>query len=58
VLNAAPEEIAFHLPKLPEYSRWQQVLNTTELKQDSVEFASGAQTTAPPRTVLAFSGVR
>ena len=58
VLNAAPEEIAFHLPKLPEYSRWQQVLSTAELKQASVDFASGAETKAPPRTVLAFSGVR
>jgi glycogen operon protein len=56
VLNAAPEEIAFHLPKLPEYTRWQQVLNTTELKQASSEFAAGAAATAPPRTVLAFAG--
>ena len=30
VLNAAPEEIAFKLPKMPEYKNWQQVLNTTE----------------------------
>src|SRR5437868_8953094 len=41
VLNAAPEEIAFHLPKLPEYARWQQVLNTVDLKQTSAEFDSG-----------------
>ena len=56
VLNAAPEEIAFHLPKMPEYARWQQVLNTVELTQTSAEFASGAETKAPPRTVLAFAG--
>jgi len=56
VLNAAPQEIAFHLPKLPEYARWQQVLNTVELKQASMDFASGTETKAPPRTVLAFSG--
>ena len=56
VLNAAPEEIAFHLPKRPEYARWQQVLNTIELKQPTAEFASGAEAKAPPRTVLAFSG--
>ena len=30
VLNAAPEEIAFKLPKMPEYKNWQQVLNTAE----------------------------
>jgi glycogen operon protein len=56
VLNAAPEEITFHLPKMPEYARWQQVLNTVELTQTSAEFASGAETKAPPRTVLAFAG--
>jgi isoamylase len=56
VLNAAPEEIVFHLPKLPEYKQWQQVLNTVELKQTTAEFASGAETKAPPRTVLAFAG--
>jgi isoamylase len=58
VLNAAPEEIAFHLPKLPEYARWQQVLSTAELRQPSADFASGAEIKAPPRTVLAFAGVR
>ena len=30
VLNAAPEEIAFKLPEMPDYKNWQQVLNTTE----------------------------
>ncbi len=56
VLNAAPEEIAFKLPKTPEYRSWQQVLNTTEVKQESAPFASGADTKAPPRSVLAFAG--
>jgi isoamylase len=56
VLNAAPEEIVFHLPKLPEYKRWQQALNTVELKQTTAEFASGTEAKAPPRTVLAFAG--
>ena len=56
VLNAAPEEIAFKLPKMPEYRSWQQVLNTTEVKQESADFASGAETKAPPRSVLAFAG--
>ncbi len=57
VLNAAPQEIAFHLPKLPDYARWQQVLNTVELKQASADFASGTETKAPPQTVLAFAGL-
>jgi glycogen operon protein len=56
VLNAAPEEIAFELPKMPEYRSWQQVLNTTEIKQESAMFSSGADTKAPPRSVLAFAG--
>jgi glycogen operon protein len=58
VLNAAPEEIAFCLPKLPEYPRWQQVLNTVALKQTPAEFAAGAETRAPPRVVLAFASSR
>jgi glycogen operon protein len=56
VLNAAPEEIAFTLPKIPEYKSWQQVLNTTESKQVSAGFASGSDVKAPPRSVLAFAG--
>ena len=56
VLNAAPEEIAFKLPKMPDYRSWQQVLNTTEVKQESANLASGAETKAPPRSVLAFAG--
>jgi isoamylase len=56
VLNAAPEEIAFKLPKLPEYSSWRQVLNTAETQSNGVEFASGSETKAPPHAVLAFGG--
>ena len=56
VLNAAPEEIAFKLPEMSEYKSWQQVLNTTENVQAAVDFASGAETKAPPRAVLAFAG--
>ena len=56
VLNAAPEEIAFKLPQMPEYKNWQQVLNTTEAGADATGFASGAETRAPPRSVLAFAG--
>jgi glycogen operon protein len=56
VLNAAPEEIAFKLPKLPEYSSWRQVLNTAETRPNNVELASGSETKAPPHAVLAFGG--
>jgi isoamylase len=56
VLNAAPEEIAFKLPKMPEYKSWQQVLNTAGSQQTTADFASGADTKAPPRSVLAFAG--
>jgi len=41
---------------MPDYRSWQQVLNTTEVKQESADFASGAETKAPPRSVLAFAG--
>ena len=56
VLNAAPEAIAFKLPKLPEYSNWQQLLNTADVKQVVADFASGNEATAPPRSVLAYLG--
>jgi len=56
VLNAAPEEIGFTMPKMPEYKNWQQVLNTTEVNQAGADLAAGAQTRAPPRSVLAFAG--
>jgi glycogen operon protein len=44
------------MPKMPEYKRWQQVLNTTETEQTGPDLAAGAQTKAPPRSVLAFAG--
>ena len=56
VLNAAPEEIAFKLPKLSDYKSWRQVLNTADSEKSAAEFASGADTKAPPRAVLAFAG--
>jgi glycogen operon protein len=56
VLNAAPEAIAFKLPKLPEYKTWQQLLNTADVKQTVADFASGSEIKAPPRSVLAFAG--
>jgi glycogen operon protein len=56
VLNAAPAEIAFKLPKMTEYKSWREVLNTTEATQTAADFASGADTKAPPHSVLAFAG--
>ena len=56
VLNAAPEAIAFKLPKMAEYTSWQRLLNTADDDQTSADFASGADLEAPPRSVLAFSG--
>ena len=56
VLNAAPEAIAFKLPKMPEYNSWQRVVNTADDKQMTPEFASGSEAEAPPRSVLAFAG--
>ena len=56
VLNAAPEAIAFKLPKVPEYKNWQQVLNTADSEQTTAHFASAADAEAPPRSVLAFAG--
>jgi glycogen operon protein len=56
VLNAAPEEIAYTIPKMPEYKSWQQILNTADDKQAAADFASGSDAKAPPRSVLAFVG--
>jgi glycogen operon protein len=41
---------------MTEYKNWQQVLNTTEAAQTTDAFASGTETKAPPRSVLAFAG--
>jgi len=56
VLNAAPEEIAFKLPRMADYKNWQQVLNTADDKQTTASFVSAADTKAPPRSVLVFAG--
>jgi len=56
VLNAAPEEIAFQLPKMPECKTWQQLLNTADVRQTVTDFALGSEAKAPPRSVLAFAG--
>jgi len=56
VLNAAPEQITFKLPSMTEYKSWQLVLYTTEIVQATADYNPGAETEAPPRSVLAFAG--
>src|SRR3982074_2195897 len=50
VLNAAPEAIAFKLPTMPEYNKWQQVLNTEDAEQTAADFEPGSEATASPRS--------
>jgi isoamylase len=56
VLNAAPQAIAFSLPKMPEYKNWQQLLNTTEDDQTAAAISTVLDLKAPPRSVLVFVG--
>jgi glycogen operon protein len=56
VLNAAPEPIAYTLPKLPEYARWTCLLNSAVASAEPEVHASGSDAKAPPRAVLAFAG--
>lgn len=56
VLNAAPEEIAFKMPKMPEYRTWTQILDTTRETPAAAPLGAGSDTKAPPRAVLAYSG--
>jgi glycogen operon protein len=56
VLNAAPDDIAFQLPKLPEYTSWRQLLNTADDSEPPAEFSSGSETSAAARSVLVFAG--
>jgi len=52
VLNAAPEAIAFKLPKMREHRNWQQVLNTADSKQTVADFAPAATQTRLPARCL------
>jgi isoamylase len=56
VLNAAPEDIVFKLPKMPEYKIWRQLLNSVDVKQVVRDIGSGEDAKAPARSVLAFAG--
>jgi glycogen operon protein len=41
---------------LPQYSHWTCLLNTAVETAEPEAFASGADVTAPPRSVLVFAG--
>ncbi|MBY0383436.1 MAG: glycogen debranching protein GlgX [Xanthobacteraceae bacterium] len=56
VLNAAPEQIEFTLPNLPEYKEWTCILDTTADGRPTARMESGSTMAAPSRSVLAFSG--
>jgi isoamylase len=57
VFNAAPEDIAFTLPRVPECSHWVKVLDTAaEAAPARATHAAGARLTVTGRSVLVFSG--
>ena len=56
VLNSGIETIPFLLPKLPEYQNWHQLFDTTKDTVQVAPLASGSPSSAPPRSVMAFSG--
>ncbi|MCP9629894.1 glycogen debranching protein GlgX [Rhodopseudomonas palustris] len=56
VLNSGVETIPFLLPKLPEYESWHQLFDTTKDTVQVAPLASGSASSAPPRSVMAFSG--
>jgi glycogen operon protein len=57
VFNAAPEDIAFALPHVPECSHWMNVFDTsTEAVPEGTAHAAGERRTANGRSILVFSG--
>ncbi|MFC0240072.1 glycogen debranching protein GlgX [Rhodopseudomonas telluris] len=56
VLNSGVETIPFLLPQLPEYQSWHQLFDTTKDTVQVASLASGSASSAPPRSVMAFSG--
>ncbi|HMF25132.1 MAG TPA: glycogen debranching protein GlgX [Pseudolabrys sp.] len=57
ILNAAPQAIAFKLPALAEFRRWELLLDTTHPAGAPIRSAEKFHH-APPRCVLAFAGAR
>ena len=58
VLNAAPEEIAFKLPKMPEYKSWQQILNTDRRQADHGRLAARERQQGAAALRARFRGAR
>ena len=56
VFNAAPEDIAFTLPKAPGGDHWMKVLDTSSEAPKSETHAAGTRLIARGRSVLVFSG--
>jgi isoamylase len=57
VLNAAHQLIEITLPSLPEFNQWTVVLETADEPRVGKRLTSGEKFSAPPRSILAFSGV-
>jgi len=57
ILNAAPHAIAFKLPALAEFRRWELLLDTTHPAGAPIRSAEKFHH-APPRSVVAFAGAR
>ncbi len=55
VLNASPDAIKFHFPRLDAYKTWEEVLNTAEPLPSNGPFDAASPLVAPPRAVLAFA---
>jgi glycogen operon protein len=56
VLNSAPEAIDFKMPKMQEYQNWHQLFDTTCDSVQAMPLQAGDDTTAPPRSVIAYAG--
>jgi glycogen operon protein len=56
-MNSAVDAIKFHLPKIADYPAWHQLFDTTSDSVGVAALPSGSETVAPPRSILAFSGM-
>jgi isoamylase len=56
VLNAAPEDIVFTLPNVPEWRSWIKELDTSSQAPANETYVAGTRLTSPGRSVLVFSG--
>jgi glycogen operon protein len=56
VLNSGVQSIPFHLPKIADYPVWHQLFDTTKDTVQVAPLPCGGESSAPPRSVLAFAG--